>query len=714
MTSPNAAISEEKRLAALADTGLSSPGPEPFLEDAVEQLMAICQVPIAVISLIEEDRQVFKAKRGVDLEETCRGDSFCTVTIQTPDPLTIVDTVTDERFSANPYVTGEPGIRGYLGVPIELSGGARIGALAAISQTPREWTVDEISQVRRLASMVATFIETRTALRGQPIPSAAQTRPADLDRLRTLALSNMYEGMIVNDAAGKIVSCNEAAARILGLSLDDMVGAKSIDPKWQMTDEEGQPVEMRDHPAMICLRTGMPVTDAVLSVQNPRLESRWLRINARPIRDVATGVMQYVISTFADITTQMLHVDTLREEASAARAETRTRQNFLANISHEIRTPLNGIYGMAESLHRTTLTPDQTEKVDTVLASCEGLMTLLNDILDMSKIEEGKFSIVPTEESLTDVLRHQATLWQPQANEKGIVLTLQVDDNVPEKLRFDAVRTQQCISNLLSNAIKYTKSGTIELMARVVATGQSGSTVKISVRDTGIGMDPMTIARLFRPFEQVHGTAMTVVHGTGLGLSLVAKLAELMEGEVSAESTPGRGSVFSFTFLAGAVSPGAATQNKSPCLRDRLSSMMSALTILVADDQPLNRMLCRLFLEPYGVTVLEAENGEKTLEMLKEFDIDVVLLDMHMPVMDGPDTVEAIRRSGEEWGAVPVLALTGDAMNGVREYCLSLGMDGYLTKPLTEKRFLRELEAISLVDKEGRSVVSRWANPSAA
>lgn len=377
------------------------------------------------------------------------------------------------------------------------------------------------------------------------------------------------------------------------------------------------------------------------------------------------------------------------ERAEANAAANAAKSQFLASMSHEIRTPLNGILGMAQALASdTSIAQTHRDKVETILDSGRILTALVDDVLDLSKIEAGKMTIDPVDGDLRHVARRIIRLFEPRAQEKGISLTLDVAEPLTEALAFDPVRVRQCLSNLVSNAVKFTETGGVTLH---LATSEADDRwqVTATISDTGIGMDQEAMGKLFSEFSQADSSTTRRFGGTGLGLAITRKLARMMDGDVTVESTPGKGSAFTFTFLAApAAGPVQRQSGRDADPGSGATHSLTGLRVLLADDNPVNREVVRLFLEPYGITFTEAENGRDVLEALDREPFDLLLLDIHMPVMDGPEALSRLRESGKAYSRVPVIALTADAMSGDRERFLGMGADGYVAKPIDQAELL--------------------------
>jgi signal transduction histidine kinase/ActR/RegA family two-component response regulator len=396
-------------------------------------------------------------------------------------------------------------------------------------------------------------------------------------------------------------------------------------------------------------------------------------------RSMSGGRKAGVAIDITDLRQREVELKRAKELAEAASA---AKSAFLANMSHEIRTPLNGVLGMAQSLMQDDLPAEQRGKVETLLDSGRTLMTVVNDILDLSKIETGKVSITPIDIDIREGVARIVELFRPKADERGIALSLQLDIDLPQRLHVDPVRTRQCLSNLISNAVKFTEHGSVTVTARLIGRGDARQ-LEFAVVDTGIGMSETQVARLFEDFTQADDSITRRFGGTGLGLAITRRLARLMGGDVVVESTPEKGSMFSLRIAASL----AATQGLREDQQARSDGVFPAYRILLTDDNAVNRKVVQMFMKPFGLTLVEACDGAEALQRLADEPFDLVLMDIHMPVMDGCEAVRRIRSSGQPWANVPVVALTADAMPGDNERYMRLGMNAYVAKPID----LREL-----------------------
>jgi len=373
------------------------------------------------------------------------------------------------------------------------------------------------------------------------------------------------------------------------------------------------------------------------------------------------------------------HLQALADSLEAARLEaesaSRAKSAFLANMSHEIRTPFHGMLGMMSLLQDTHLTRQQAGFLDTAKESAQHLLNILNDILDVSKLEAGNLQIAPEPLDLRQLLRQVDELMRVQARAKDLALRVTVAPEVPHGVRADATRLKQILFNLLSNAVKFSNTGTVSL---TVGCNAAGALV-FEVADTGIGMDEATLARLFERFVQADTTTSRRHGGTGLGLEISRSLARLMGGDITVQSSPGVGSRFTVTLPLEPAEPPARAADDTGAVP--LDSAEPVLRVLVAEDHPVNQAYMEAVLEKLGHRSVFAGNGVEALRAMDEQAFDVVLMDLHMPTMDGFTATRAIRALPDPRSRVPIIALTADAFPETRERARAAGVDDFLAKP---------------------------------
>ncbi|RRN65003.1 response regulator [Caulobacter sp. 602-1] len=363
-----------------------------------------------------------------------------------------------------------------------------------------------------------------------------------------------------------------------------------------------------------------------------------------------------------------------RAEAEALDAS-RAKSAFLAMMSHELRTPMNGVLGMAHALRATDLDARQGGYLEMIEQSGHGLMTILNDILDLSKVEAGKLALDVAPFDIRKSVSQIRLVWRETALLKGVELAVEIDPATPTWLAGDDIRVRQILRNLISNALKFTDAGRVVI--RVAPCGrEAGEGITLSVSDTGVGMDAAQVDQLFTPFVQGDRTITRRFGGTGLGLAICRRLAEQMGGEIGVESTPGQGSTFTARLpLAAATAP-------DDVLDGDVAADLTGARVLVVDDNTINQTVARAILEAAGVQVATAASGHTALARLRVEDFDVVLMDVHMPVMDGVEAVRRIRAGEGGRIDLPVVALTADAMVGDAERLMAQGFDDAHPKPI--------------------------------
>jgi PAS domain S-box-containing protein len=524
------------------------------------------------------------------------------------------------------------------------------------------------------------------------------------ERFRS-TFENAPAGLAHVDTKGRFLLVNEKLCAILGYPRAELLRKTILD----ITHPDDLAAS---HESFTALLRGV--------YANYVLEKRYVRRDGSPVwaeffaslqRDAA-GDPAYVIAVIRDLSERKRLEGELLHAKGAAEAANRAKDEFLANVSHEICTPFGAILGMTELVLDTPLTEDQRECLQTVRSAADHLLDLLNDLLDFSKIEAGKLELYLADFSLRSTLGNALGILALRAHKKGLELACHVRPDVPDALVGDAGRLRQVLINLVGNAVKFTEQG--EVVVRVSVDKETDDSFSLSpcppvslsfaVRDTGIGIPRDKQERVFQAFEQEDSSTTRKYGGTGLGLTIAARLVALMNGTITVDSEPGRGSTFTFTARFGRQAH-PSTGGDTQVVREPAAAQTPAMTplrILIAEDNEFNTQLLERLLVRQGHCVRLANNGRQALALAEEGAFDLLLLDIHMPELDGFQVARVIRERERVAGEhLPIIALTARSRKEDREHCLAAGMDDYLSKPV------RAAELFAAID---RAVSARGAS----
>ncbi len=416
-------------------------------------------------------------------------------------------------------------------------------------------------------------------------------------------------------------------------------------------------------------------------------EYRWVLDDGSPRYD-KNGLFIGYIGHCLDISRIKKVEQELELSRHAAEVANRAKSEFLANMSHEIRTPMNGVIGMTQLLRYTALTHEQAEYLDNLELSGNNLLALINDILDLAKIESGKIELEFSDFNFSLCIHDVVNIQSARIRQKGLLLSIDIQKQLPELVMGDVLRLKQILMNLLGNAIKFTETGSISIKALLIGQDKDQIKVRLSVQDTGIGMTTEAMERIFKPFEQADSSVTRKYGGSGLGLTICRRLTELMGGRIWAESSLGQGSTF-FVELPLLISNQTVTTEKPHQNRPALFSA-NQLRLLVAEDNHLNAVALCAMLHKMGHQTEVVTDGQQAIDLWQKSHFHCILMDIQMPVMDGRLAEATIRAEESTMGGhTPIIALTAHALQGDRERFLAEGFDGYISKPVD----MVELEA---------------------
>jgi PAS domain S-box-containing protein len=762
--------------------------------DAITRLASyICKAPIALISLIDNERQWFKSKVGIDVSETPRTDAFCRYTILSDEILEVPDARENENFANNTFVVGEPNVRFYAGVPLIDNDGYRLGSLCVIDQVPRTLTFEQRDALQTLSHEIISHLSLRRQKReleeslklhteffnlfnnspeihcvtdregniqlinnsvthilgytpqesiGRPIwhffargdrerllqvveaglrksekSYELETRiiarngeirwigwsviakgdrwyasgrdityqkhvVAELEQL-SLVASKVSNGVVISNADNEVVWINNAFEKITGYHLADVKDNHLGDVlKGELTDisiiqkarELSKAKQSFEVDLLIYRKDGQPL---------------WVSVINSIILDNAGNIDKYV-EVIIDITAKKkaeLELIATKEEALQLN---RAKDMFISVMSHEIRTPLNAVIGISHLLMDDNPNDSQKENLNILKFSAENLMTLINDVLDFTKVETGNIELEKVNVDLRDLTNSVVNSMHFKAQAKGIYLRAQIDESLPRNIIGDQTRICQILLNLVGNSLKFTDKGGIIIDLKVIEQTANQVRIRFEVSDTGIGIPADKINMVFESFKQADANITRLYGGTGLGLAITKRLVELHDSRINVESVYGQSSKFWFTI----------TFNKGKNILDTGTSEVKIglkLNVLVVDDNHINRLLIDKVLKKWGIAADFAENGLIAVNKIESNPTyDVVLMDIHMPEMGGLEATGILRAKDDAYyQQLPIIALTASVLNDQMDMIGEAGMNDYILKPFDPKTLYDKISKYS-------------------
>ena len=526
---------------------------------------------------------------------------------------------------------------------------------------------------------IATDIVYNTICLMNTLPAASKPwrkQPVEQLEFRSYVLDHLPKSIVVMSDQGEIIYFNRGASLKLGIKADK----NGVISPGTFPFTQDKIAEVHD-----CLASGNSWKEEQSIIINGKKITLMHRVDPMDSFN-GQNLLTVVSYDISDLTAARHNAETAHIAQS----------HFLANMTHELRTPMIGILGSVDLLEHSKLNREQMDNLDIIRDCGEQLLNIINDILNVSKIEIGLMELTPSPSNLREVLKKATGAIEANLHEKRLLLELDLDDNLPATVLLDQVKFRQIIVNILSNAVKFTPSGGIKLSARLEDTGPDGNWLLISVADTGIGIPAEKLSHIFDYFTQVDTSTSRKFGGTGLGLYICQELTALMGGEIWVKSTVGMGSTFSIRVpllmapdlkSESILEPGAQM-----VASEDLPVEFATVTVLLVEDNELNQKLLAQMLINYGFEVIIAANGLECLSILQRKNVDIILMDMLMPVMDGYEATQIIRQN-PSWSHLPIIAVTANSLNEDREKCLACGCSSYLAKPFKSETLVKEIRA---------------------
>ncbi len=688
---------ESGRLAALRRYQILDTLPEAAFDELALAAATLFTAPVALVGFIDEDRQWFKARTGLEVLQIPRNAAFCSHTILQRNALVVEDASKDKRFDKNELLVAKRGLRFYAGTPLLTADGQAIGTLAIADRKPRSFSERQRDALEILGHQVMAQLELRRHL--SELARTLEEHKQTEDRLRNsesfyqTLVETLPQNILRKDSEGRFTFANRKFCQSIGKPLYDILGK---------TDFDFFPAALASKYFQDDLRvmTTLENLDTVEEHVTPGGEKLFVHVIKTPLYN-ALGQVVGIQGIFWDVTQRKRIEKELEQARDAALESARVKSAFLANMSHEIRTPMNAIVGMTGLLLDTRLSQEQREFASTIRDSTDGLMVIVNDLLDFSKIEAGKLRLESTDFDLREVVESTVEMLGDHARKKEIELGCWMEADVPVFLRGDPGRLRQVLANLLSNAVKFTERGQVLVCVKRTSETPARATLRFSVEDTGVGMDQKTLPNIFAPFTQGDTSTTRKYGGTGLGLSICKQLVELMEGQIGCETNSGQGSTFWFEIPA-------AKQPKTDSAIPEESDQRSCRLLIAIDDEATQKILRHQLAGAASreVVITTSALAFETLQRATQESgpraraFDVAILSSEDALMDGLALAQSIKADTATAGTrLIVIAPLGKRLStGLMR---QVGISACLVKPVRQSRLL---DCISDVVKTSETI----------
>ena len=678
---------EHQRLRALQDYAVLHTVPDPVLDSVTRLAATVCGAPIAFIAFMGEHEQILRSTLGWDVSHMPRDEAICNHTLLQAGVLTIPDLDQNAEFRGNSLHSLDPTICFYGGVPLLTPDGLALGTLVVLDRVVRHLSPDEEDGLLTLAHLVISHLQGRQSQQKLRRIQRQQEKSAAELRRHAMTFAHIHDGLVLMDLGGRIIDWNPGATAMFG---------------WQAPEMLGKTIQTL-HPTNLGQTGSLRIVKAVLSQGEWRSQEKFLRrdgsqgtcevlaipLQSQQKRTIGILVIYHDVSD-RDLAEQAWEQQKkiLQESQEAAQQANRSKSEFLAMMSHEIRTPMNAVIGMTEILRETPLNPDQRQFVDTIQTAGNSLLTIVNDILDLSKLEFGTFELEQSSFNLQDCIEKTLSLLTPKAIQKNVLLHYQMGQGVPPIVVGDSNRLRQILINLLGNALKFTHEGevkvSVERLDQPVGHSSDHDTIclRFSVQDTGIGISKDKQAKIFDPYTQAERYTARDYGGTGLGLSISQKLVHLMGGDLSVDSDEGQGSTFFFTAAFGWDSSLGQIDPQILALQGK--------TVLVVDDHWPSQRWIMAQLQSWGMVAQVVGSGTEAINHLRRGDrVDVVLIDSQVPDVDSLDLARQIHQLPNYHDVSLLLLVEPDArsLENSNRWAAQVDFVGRLFKPLEQSLF---------------------------